>query len=67
VPDLTLPRLCERVRVSNNRRGWWDLEPGRRLGYEPRDDSEIYADEVENGPDCEFQGGVQFTGPGTTP
>ena len=25
---------------------WWDLEPGRRLGYEPLDDAEAYADRV---------------------
>jgi uronate dehydrogenase len=28
--------------VSANTRGWWDLEPGRRLGYEPRDDAEEF-------------------------
>ncbi len=32
--------------TSANTRGWWDLEPGRRLGYEPLDDAEAYADEV---------------------
>jgi uronate dehydrogenase len=53
--------------VSRNRRGWWDLEPGRRLGYEPQDDSEVYASEVEKGPGYEFQGGEKFTGPGSTP
>ena len=53
--------------VSRNARGWWDLEPGRRLGYEPEDDSEMYAAEVEAGPESEFQGGAPFTGPGTTP
>ena len=53
--------------VSRNRRGWWDLEPGRSLGYEPEDDSEQFAKDLEPGPDSEFQGGVEFTGPGTTP
>ncbi len=53
--------------VSRNQRGWWDLEPGRRLGYEPQDDSEVYADEVEKIPAYEFQGGVKFTGHGSTP
>jgi uronate dehydrogenase len=33
--------------VSANTRGWWDLEPGRALGYEPQDDAEVYADRVE--------------------
>ena len=53
--------------VSRNRRGWWDLGPGRRLGYEPQDDSEAYASEVENVPAYEFQGGEKFTGPRSTP
>ena len=42
--------------VSANTRGWWDLAPGRALGYEPVDDAETYAsgiaaraeDEVED-------------------
>lgn len=29
--------------VSANRTAWADLEPGRRLGYEPRDDSSVFA------------------------
>ena len=32
--------------VSDNTRGWWDLAPGRALGYEPQDDAERYADQV---------------------
>lgn len=32
--------------ISANRRAWWDLEPGRRLGYEPRDDAEHFAGSV---------------------
>jgi uronate dehydrogenase len=32
--------------ISNNTRAWWDLEPGRRLGYQPIDDAEAYADRV---------------------
>jgi len=36
--------------VSANRRRWWDLEAGRRLGYEPVDDAESYAAEVERNP-----------------
>ena len=53
--------------ASANRRGWWDLESARRLGYQPQDDSEKYAAEVESLPPYEFQGGVKFTGPGSTP
>lgn len=37
--------------VSANTRGWWDLEAGRRLGYQPEDDAETHADGVEPGPD----------------
>jgi uronate dehydrogenase len=33
--------------ISANTRGWWDLEPGRALGYEPQDDAESYADRIE--------------------
>lgn len=33
--------------ISANTRGWWDLQPGRELGYEPQDDAEAYADRVE--------------------
>ena len=33
--------------VSANTRGWWDLAPGRALGYDPQDDAERYADVVQ--------------------
>ncbi len=41
--------------VSANTRGWWDLAPGRALGYEPQDDAERYADVVHpaDGDDAE--------------
>lgn len=32
--------------ISANTRAWWDLEPGRALGYDPRDDAERFAHEV---------------------
>jgi uronate dehydrogenase len=69
VACLTSPQLGFAIvyGASANQRGWWDLEPGRRLGYEPQDDSEKFAGDVEPGPLCEFQGGISFTGPGTTP
>jgi uronate dehydrogenase len=41
--------------ISANTRGWWDLGPGRALGYEPRDDAETYADTVTPGPDDEAE------------
>ncbi|WP_374458306.1 NAD-dependent epimerase/dehydratase family protein [Nocardioides sp.] len=47
--------------ISANTRGWWDLEPGRRLGYEPLDDAEEFADRIEDRPEdaveAEFVGG----------
>jgi uronate dehydrogenase len=33
--------------ISNNTRAWWDLEPGRALGYHPEDDAEEFAAEIE--------------------
>ena len=41
--------------VSANTRGWWDLAPGRALGYDPQDDAERYADVVQpaDGDDAE--------------
>jgi uronate dehydrogenase len=41
--------------ISANTRGWWDLEPGRRLGYEPQDDAEVFADRIAAGPDDEAE------------
>jgi uronate dehydrogenase len=32
--------------ISANTRAWWDLEPGRALGYEPQDDAEEFAGQV---------------------
>lgn len=29
--------------VSANTRRWWSLDEGRRIGYEPRDDAEVFA------------------------
>ena len=37
--------------TSANTRGWWDLEPGRALGYEPQDDAETFADRIEARPE----------------
>lgn len=39
--------------ISANTRGWWDLEPGRALGYDPQDDAERFADEVAERPEDE--------------
>ena len=37
--------------ISANTRRWWDLEPGRRLGYEPVDDAEEFAGTVPDRPE----------------
>ncbi len=39
--------------ISANTRAWWDLAPGRALGYEPEDDAERFAAEVEADPETE--------------
>ena len=39
--------------ISANTRGWWDLAPGRALGYHPVDDAEHYAAEIEAVPESE--------------
>jgi uronate dehydrogenase len=36
--------------ISANTRGWWDLGPGRALGYDPQDDAERWAEEIEATP-----------------
>lgn len=50
--------------ISANTRGWWDLEPGRAIGYHPIDDAETYADAVsrQTSPTDDLLGG-EFTGP----
>lgn len=55
--------------VSANTRAWWDLAPGRALGYDPRDDAEQWADELpvraEDAQEDEHVGGP-FAGPAFT-
>jgi len=43
----TAPGFAVLYGISANTRAWWDLEPGRRLGYEPQDDAEEFARQVE--------------------
>jgi uronate dehydrogenase len=53
--------------ISANRRAWWDLGPARALGYEPADDAEHWAAEIEATPassDDELDG--RFVGGGFT-
>jgi len=42
--------------ISANSDGWWDLEPGRALGYHPIDDAADYASGVEHRPEDEAEG-----------
>jgi uronate dehydrogenase len=39
--------------ISANTRAWWDLEPGRRLGYDPQDDAEEFLARIEPRPEDE--------------
>ena len=39
--------------ISANTRAWWDLEPGRALGYDPQDDAEDFAATIEAAPESE--------------
>ncbi|HEU5038047.1 MAG TPA: NAD(P)-dependent oxidoreductase [Nocardioides sp.] len=53
--------------ISANTRAWWDLEPGRALGYAPLDDAEEFAGSVAPGPDDDAEaayvgGDYTFTG-----
>ena len=36
--------------ISGNTRAWWDLDSARSLGYQPRDDAEDWAAEIESKP-----------------
>ena len=44
-PDLTYALVWG---ISNNTRRMWSLAEGHRLGYDPQDDAERFADEVEH-------------------
>ncbi|MFI6762600.1 NAD-dependent epimerase/dehydratase family protein [Micromonospora sp. NPDC050417] len=51
--------------ISRNTRRWWSLAEGRRIGYDPRDDAERYADTVrERAGERETAGlvGAEFCG-----
>jgi uronate dehydrogenase len=39
--------------ISANTRAWWDLAPGRALGYEPQDDAEEYAEQILAAPESQ--------------
>lgn len=44
--------------ISNNTRAWWDLEPGRALGYEPQDDAETFSSSVASSATDEAESAV---------
>jgi uronate dehydrogenase len=52
--------------ISGNRAAWWDLEPGRAIGYDPRDDASTYAADVpslvDDDADAAHVGGPYATG-----
>ena len=52
--------------ISDNTRAWWDLAPGRALGYLPQDDAEEFAAQVEpsehDSADAAYVGGP-YAGP----
>ena len=43
--------------ISANTRGWWDLGPGRLLGYDPQDDAEEYAERIPARDEDEVEAG----------
>ncbi len=44
--------------ISNNTSAWWDLEPGRAIGYHPQDDAEDWADRLPDRPEDEQENSV---------
>jgi uronate dehydrogenase len=44
-PDL---RFAIVYGISGNTRAWWDLDPARSLGYQPTDNAEEWAAEIES-------------------
>ncbi|WP_121258279.1 NAD-dependent epimerase/dehydratase family protein [Nocardioides ferulae] len=47
----TAPGFAVLYGISGNTRGWWDLEAGRALGYDPQDDAEEFADRIDPRPE----------------
>ena len=52
--------------VSNNARGWWDLAPGRALGYDPQDDAEAFAGQITADDERDAVEGAHVGGPYAT-
>jgi len=51
----TAPGFAALYGISANTRAWWDLEPGRALGYEPQDDAEEFAASITARPTDESE------------
>ena len=51
--------------ISANTRGWWDLTPGRSIGFDPQDDAEGYDTSIQARPEDDvenaFVGGPHVT------
>jgi uronate dehydrogenase len=62
----TAPGFAALYGISANTRAWWDLEPGRALGYHPQDDAEEFADRVAPSPADEAEA-AHVGGPFATP
>ena len=52
---VTQPGFHVLYGISANTRAWWDLGPGRALGYDPQDDAEAYAELVTPRPEDEAE------------
>ena len=57
----TAPGFAVLYGISANTRAWWDLAPGRALGYHPQDDAEEFAASIsarpQDGSDAAHVGG----------
>jgi uronate dehydrogenase len=62
----TAPGFAVLYGVSANTRGWWDLAPGRALGYEPQDDAEAFAARVPAAPADDASEAAHVGGPYAT-
>ncbi len=61
--DAPAPGFAVVYGISANSRAWWDLGPGRALGYHPQDDAGAYADAVDPPEPTDDLVGGDFTGP----
>ena len=62
----TAPGFAVLYGISRNTRAWWDLEPGRELGYEPQDDAEDFLASIVAGQHDEAEA-AHVGGPYATP